>query len=88
MFTPNGMLNHIKLEGYKSIRSLDLELKNLNILVGSNGAGKSNFIQFFRFMKMLVEQQLQIFVAKQAGANAILHFGTKTTQELTIEVTE
>ena len=81
------MLNHIKLEGYKSIRSLDLELKNLNILVGSNGAGKSNFIQFFRFMKMLVEQQLQIFVAKQAGANAILHFGTKTTKELNIELT-
>ena len=81
------MLNRIKLEGYKSIRSLDLELKNLNILVGSNGAGKSNFIQFFRFMRMLVEQQLQIFVAKQAGANAILHFGTKTTKELNIELT-
>ncbi len=86
MFTPNGMLNHIKLEGYKSIHSLDLELRNLNILVGSNGAGKSNFIQFFRFMKMLVEQQLQIFVAKQAGANAILHFGTKTTKKLNIEL--
>jgi predicted ATPase len=80
----SGMLNHIKIDGFKSIRSLDLELKSLNILVGSNGAGKSNLIQFFRFMRMLVDTQLQLFVAQQGGANAILHFGTKTTKTLNI----
>ncbi|EGM0232178.1 TPA: AAA family ATPase, partial [Campylobacter jejuni] len=39
------MLNKITIKGYKSIKDLSkFELKNLNILIGANGAGKSNFI--------------------------------------------
>jgi predicted ATPase len=42
-------INTITIENYKSIKKLEqLELTNLNILVGSNGAGKSNFISFFK----------------------------------------
>ncbi|MCV3465252.1 AAA family ATPase, partial [Campylobacter lari] len=42
------MLNNITIKGYKSIKDLsEFELKNLNILIGANGAGKSNFISVF-----------------------------------------
>jgi len=34
-------VTRIKIQGFKSIRELDLELKPINILVGSNGSGKS-----------------------------------------------
>ena len=37
------ILNKIKIKGYKSIRELDLDLNPINILIGSNGVGKSNF---------------------------------------------
>mgnify|MGYP006191549855 FL=1 len=53
-----GRLQHIKLEGYRSIRQLDLALTPLNILIGPNGAGKSNFISFFKFMNKLLEKEL------------------------------
>jgi predicted ATPase len=44
--TPYRMreLDRIRLEGFKSTREMDIELRLLNILIGANGAGKSNFI--------------------------------------------
>ncbi len=73
------MINRIKIEGYKSIKDLDLELKQINILIGSNGVGKSNFLSFFKLVNNIYEQRLQNFVAKQGGADNLLHFGRKVT---------
>ncbi len=39
------MINNVKVKGLKSIDCLDIELKKLNILVGTNSSGKSTFIQ-------------------------------------------
>ncbi|WP_294966895.1 AAA family ATPase [Sulfurimonas sp.] len=77
-----GRLNHLKIDGYKSIKSLNLELKALNILIGSNGVGKSNFISFFKFMKKILDKDLPTYTAEQGGANKILHFGKKITSEI------
>jgi predicted ATPase len=44
------MLQNIKIEGFKSIKKLDLKLTPINILIGSNGVGKSNFISFFKLV--------------------------------------
>ncbi len=37
-------LKQVILKGFKSIKDMDLALRPLNILIGANGAGKSNFI--------------------------------------------
>jgi len=81
-----GELNKIKIKGYKSIKSLELELKSLNILIGSNGVGKSNFISFFKFMKKILDKDLQFYTAQQGGANKMLHFGSKNTDILSFEL--
>jgi len=40
------MLHTISVEGFKSIRQLqDLELGQVNVFVGANGSGKSNFLE-------------------------------------------
>ena len=40
-------LNNVHLKGYKSIEDLTIDFKKgLNILIGKNGAGKSNFLEF------------------------------------------
>ncbi len=75
-------LNRIRLKGFKSIRDLDLELESINILIGSNGAGKSNLISFFRMLNELIEGHLQLFVGRSGGANAMLHYGTKVTNSI------
>ena len=76
------MINRIKIEGYKSIKKLDLELKPINILIGSNGVGKSNFLSFFKLVNNIYEQRLQGYVAKQGGADNLLHFGRKVTEQI------
>jgi len=65
---------------------VELELRLLNVLIGANGAGKSNFISAFRLLNQLVEGHLQSFVGKAGGADALLHFGHKTTDRIGIEL--
>lgn len=76
------MLNKIKIENFKSIRKVDLELKNINILIGANGAGKSNFIQFLELLHSIGAYNLQYYVAKKGGANDLLHFGRKHSDSI------
>lgn len=80
------ILSKIALYGYKSIHELALELRPLNILIGANGAGKSNFISFFRFLHELLEENLRVYVATEGGTEAFLHFGQKTTPQLRFEL--
>ena len=45
-------LKRIRINGYKSIEKLDLQMSSINILIGANGAGKSNFISLFTFLQI------------------------------------
>ncbi len=82
---PN-QVSRLVLRGFKSIRECDLELRELNILIGPNGAGKSNFIGFFRLIQQMLEGKLQIYVSKQGGPDALLHFGRKKTEKFIAEL--
>ncbi len=75
------MIENILINNYKSIRELQLELKPLNILIGSNGAGKSNFISFFQLANSIFEQKLQPFVIER-GIDNLLYFGRKKSDEI------
>ena len=57
-------LKRIRINGYKSIEKLDLRMSSINILIGANGAGKSNFISLFTFLQNLSEGKLQFYVEK------------------------
>jgi predicted ATPase len=60
-------LDQITLKGFKSIRSLDkFKLDpQINILIGANGAGKSNFVEFFRVLRAMLENRLQALLPLQ-----------------------
>lgn len=79
-------LRRVQIQGFKSIKSLDLEMSPINILIGANGSGKSNFISLFTFLRNLSEGKLQTYVEKNGFANTFFHFGSKTTKEITIEI--
>lgn len=81
-----NQLSRIIINGFKSIRQCDLPLGALNIMIGANGAGKSNLIEFFRMLRQLLDKNLQRYVGKQGGPDAVLHFGRKTTEELKAEL--
>src|SRR5882724_9976718 len=70
-------LDKIRIEGFKSIKALDLELLSLNVLIGANGAGKSNFLSAFKLLSAISQGELQIFAAIRGGPDSLLYFGRK-----------
>jgi predicted ATPase len=79
------MITNIKIKGYKSIKDLDLDLKSINILIGANGAGKSNFISFFKLLNNIYEKRLAQY-SLRSGLNNLLYYGKKNTTEIKGEI--
>jgi predicted ATPase len=72
-------LERIEVAGFKSIKEMALDLRPINVLIGANGAGKSNFISVFTLIQRLTEGRLRQYIATAGGANALLHHGRKRT---------
>jgi energy-coupling factor transporter ATP-binding protein EcfA2 len=77
-------LESIEVDGYKSIRSAKVDLGPINVLIGANGAGKSNLLGVFGLLASLLDRRLQLHVGRQGGADRILHFGRKVTSSLRV----
>ncbi len=84
--TDSYQISKIKISGYKSIKKCYLELGSLNILIGSNGAGKSNFISFFKLITQILSQNLQLYVGRSGGPDALLYYGRKETDSIIAEL--
>ena len=79
------MIERIHLEGYKSIKKMDLKLQPINIFIGANGSGKSNLISYFKLAHNLYEQRLCNYTM-QNNAEDLVYFGLKHTQEISSEI--
>lgn len=80
MTVNNKFIEQIELKNYKSIKDTTITLSSLNILIGVNGSGKSNFISFFNFLNYFVRDIvktssfLKDYVAKSGGAEKFITF--------------
>ena len=52
-------LKRIEIKGFRSIKEMMLDIGPLNVLIGANGAGKSNLISFFKLVNELMGERLQ-----------------------------
>jgi predicted ATPase len=90
---PQQTLTKLELRGFKTmtIRSLpdDFEFGRMNILIGANGAGKSNFISFFKMLSWMTGSDfgLEEFVARSGYANSLLHGGARVTPMMEASLT-
>lgn len=76
-------LDKLTIKGFKSIESLeDFALGDLNILIGANGAGKSNFVEFFRLLRAMVEERLQSYVSTFGPADGYFFNGVSHTRKI------
>jgi len=75
-------LEKLTIKNFKSIREQTLALGRLNVFIGGNGAGKSNLIGVFRFLREIVSQNLAGYTGIKGGADSLLYFGGKKSPEM------
>jgi predicted ATPase len=79
----SSSINNLTIKGFKSIRNLEeFELRNLNVFIGANGSGKSNFIEVFRMLSAMVAKNFSRFIKERGGADSFLHEGPKVSLEI------
>ena len=79
-------LGQVVIRGFTSIRELTLDLPtDVTVLIGANGAGKSNIVQALELLGRIVDRQLQTHLLKAGGFHQLLHRAEPTTQAIQIE---
>lgn len=68
----------ITVEGYRSLEQTSIDLHRINILIGANGSGKSNFISLFDLLRAITQNNLQTHIAKCGARNPPNPNGIKT----------
>jgi predicted ATPase len=61
-------IRNLSFSNFKSFASLEIALDKLNVLIGANASGKSNFIEIFRFVSDIAQYGLQNAVSMHGGA--------------------
>ncbi len=76
-------IDRVNIKNFKSIRiSGDIAINSINILIGANGVGKSNFISFFKMLHSISKERLSFYVANNGYENSLLYFGRKTSKSI------
>ena len=76
----NRGIRNITIKGFKSFREVvDFKLNDLNIIIGANGAGKSNFIQIFHMLSAMINNRFSDYIRSNGGADSFLFNGPKET---------
>ncbi|GHU24130.1 chromosome segregation protein SMC [Betaproteobacteria bacterium] len=81
-------IQSVSIEGFRSLHNIQhLELPQLTVLIGANGAGKSTFIRFFEMLSwMLKSQNLQEFVLHHGGGDDQFFMGARKTPSIHVEI--
>ncbi|MGH7135018.1 MAG: AAA family ATPase, partial [Pirellulales bacterium] len=87
MTNERSTIERLTLSGFKSIREAEIEFGRLNVLIGANGAGKSNLVSFFEMLRASLDAKLDGYVGRHGGPGAFLHLGPKQTGEIAAAIT-
>ena len=61
-------IKKIRVTNFKSFKdSQEVELGKFNVLIGANASGKSNFVQFFQFIRDIINHGLDNALSMQGG---------------------
>lgn len=74
------MIEQVIIENFRSIRHCALTLGRQNILIGSNGVGKSNLLSFFKLVNSIYNQRLGTYTMDHGGIENLLYFGRKQSK--------
>jgi len=79
-------IQHVHVENFKSFSELDIELSRFHVLIGSNAAGKSNFISIFKFLRDITRHGIVNAIAMQGGSEYLQNTTIGSSRDLVIRV--
>lgn len=82
------LLKTVRVAGWKSIRDQTVALTPLTVVIGANGAGKSNLLSLFRLLNVLFARtpDFRSYVGKSGYADSLLHYGARRTPIAELEL--
>jgi predicted ATPase len=73
-------------ENFKSFSEFDIDLSGFNVVIGSNAAGKSNFISIFKFLRDIAKHGVVNAIAMQGGSEYLQNTKIRSSHDLRIKV--
>jgi predicted ATPase len=70
-----GRLIELDVENFRSLRQVSIPMGPLNVLVGANGAGKTNVLEVFRFLADVIRTDLQPALDARGGFDEVVFWG-------------
>jgi predicted ATPase len=80
-------IHRIHIENFKSFSEIDIELTRFNVVIGSNAAGKSNFISIFKFLRDIARHGIVNAIAMQGGSEYIQNARIRSSRDLVVKIT-
>lgn len=77
-------VRNIKVSNFKSFDQLDVDLGALNVLIGANASGKSNFVSILKFLKDIVDSGLDNAISMQGRVDYIRNLGIGSERDLSV----
>jgi predicted ATPase len=79
-------IHQVHVENFKSFSELDIDLSRFNVIIGSNAAGKSNFISIFKFLRDIARHGLVNAIAMQGGSEYIRNARIGHARDLVVRI--
>jgi predicted ATPase len=67
-----NQFNHISINGYRRLGSVDIQIRPLTVMIGANGVGKTAFLEIFSLLAASAKGQLASKISELGGVNDIL----------------
>lgn len=82
----NKFITEIQLRNFKNFRHLKVNFDSLNVLVGANASGKSNFIQALKFVRDIYQHGLDNAISLQGGFDYLRRNTTPDDEKTSISL--
>jgi len=68
-------LEYISVKGFRRLQNINLEMRDLTVMIGSNGSGKTSFLDVLSILAASANGKLNDILEKKGGLNEVLTRG-------------
>ena len=75
-------IKKIKAENFKSYKKVDVDLNDLNFIIGGNASGKSNYVNILKFFNDIIYYGLDDAILLQGGIKYLFNSNSRKNSSI------